>query len=134
MGRYYCGSIIGKFTSEQGPDVFQYFGTSYNWYNYYMCGCDYDPSSNKYFCQDCYTSFKDVIDKHYEEDNTRILESDIIEHQNEPVGLKYCLTDYHIPHIVKILNTIEEKFGGKEVVNNIFPLRLIAMPYHISLV
>jgi hypothetical protein len=119
MGRYYCGSISGEFTSEQNPDIFEIFGDSYNWYNYYICGCEYNPIYDELFCQDCFKSIQDVIDKHMEEDGTPILKLDIYEHQQEPIGLKYHLTDHHIPHIIETLNNIEEKLGGKQVVNNI---------------
>jgi len=119
MGRYYFGSISGKFTNEQSPDVFEYFGTSWKWYNYYICGCDYEPNSDILFCNNCFTSIQDVMDKHMEDAGTKILESDIIEYQQKQVGLRYHFVDENIPNIIETLNDIEEKLGGKNVVNNI---------------
>ena len=128
MGRYYSGSIGGKFTSEQSPDVFQHFGSAYKWYNYYICACDYNPTNDDFFCKKCFTSMQDVINAHIKDEGTSITMNDIIEHQNEPVGLKYYFTEYDIPIIVNKLDDIERAISNKSYVRDV----LIELNYSIS--
>lgn len=119
MGRYYCGSISGKFTDKQSPNIFEYFGTIYNWYNYYICGCNYEPTYDELFCQSCFHSMEEVIIKHIEENGTPISKSEIIEHQHDPIGLKYHFTGNHIPYITGKLNDIEKLLGGKYKISTV---------------
>jgi hypothetical protein len=77
MGRYYSGSISGKFWfAIQDSDDASNFGVEHKYlYYYHVCGCEYQESNPNLYCTSCYPS--------YEEHMKDIIENDIEDHHNQ---------------------------------------------------
>jgi hypothetical protein len=77
MGRYYTGSISGKFWfAIQDSDDASNFGVEYKYlYYYHVCGCEYEESNPNLYCSSCYVSY----DEHMKD----MIENDIEDHDNQ---------------------------------------------------
>jgi hypothetical protein len=114
MGRYYSGSIAGKFWfGVQSSEDASHFGVSPDkFYAYYGCNCnatndvnDDEEHDNYIYCIKCYTSLQDHLDKTEEDrayDRTFYQEGEI----------SYDFQTEHLPAIRLKVEELEQKIGA----------------------
>lgn len=111
MGRYYDGSITGKFWfGIQNSDDASYFGVEYKqFYHYYVCNCtiDEEPTENNTYCNECYSS--------YEEHKESIIEEEINDDTNKTWDISeneiyYCFNIETIDNVKEKVDELENKY------------------------
>jgi hypothetical protein len=124
MGRYYNGTISGKFwfgvQSSRDLSNFkeQPFEEPTELYYYYECGCTVECMDYKY-CSNCYKSYKDHYNAYfdnllYKED--KIKKGKIIAYLTNVI--EYNFDDTEIPFIQNKLDELEEEIGI-DLINNL---------------
>ncbi len=118
MGRYYHGTIAGKFwftiQSSYDPDHFKKEQKTYTEVKqYYSCTC-YVENEKKIFCNQCYSSY----DEHYNSLD-EVDKSDVLTYGKplyyETNQIKYTFDIYDINFITKRLNELEKQINIDEL-------------------
>ncbi len=132
MGRYYHGTISGKFVcavqSSYDPSLFkdpELYEIPNEYYLYYVCKCLLE-NDNNLFCNQCYTNYEDHYDNIDESDkqdiNNRINEnknSDDTKLLAYPSGyIKYQFDTSDLNYLEQKLNQIEAEIGY-DIINNL---------------
>ncbi len=115
MGRYYNGTIAGKFwfsvQSSYDPDHFKNEPNTFKEVKqYYSCTC-YVENDKKPFCIECYLDYNDHYNSLDEIDKSDILQfGDSIYYETNQV--KYTFDSDELEFINEILNELENKIGS----------------------
>lgn len=117
MGRYYSGSIEGKFWfGIQGSnDIENLINIQANEPKLLWIGCNcYIEDENDEYCKDCYDSLEDFLDKEEED-----IENGI--HFYEDNEISYDVDESYLQELKNALETIEKTFDDhlKELCNKL---------------
>jgi len=117
MGRYYSGSIEGKFWVglQSSNDIENLINIQANEPKLLWIGCNcYIEDENDEYCKDCYDSLEDFLDKEGEN-----IENGI--HFYEDNEIVYEIDEGHLQELNETLTTIEESFDVqlKELCNKL---------------
>jgi hypothetical protein len=118
MGRYYNGTIAGKFwfsiQSSYDPEYFKKEPNTYKEVNYYYsCSC-YVENNKKPFCLECYLDYDD----HYNSLD-EIDKSDVSKYGNplyySSNQVKYIFDSDELEFVNQILNELENQIGSSVI-------------------
>lgn len=117
MGRYYHGTIAGKFwctiQSSYDPDFFKSQPDSCtDVKQYYSCTC-YVENDKKLFCIECYSNYDDHYNSLDEIDKSDFEYGKSISYQTNQV--KYTFDSDDLEFIDKTLNDLEKQIGSNVI-------------------
>ena len=113
MGRYYHGTISGKFwfavQSSSDPTSFKdpsNFVNPEEEYAYYFCGCSVE-NKDELYCSSCYSNY----DEHYEDyDNDNIIKGELLACPSNYIS--YSFDESELDFISNKLIELENKIGN----------------------
>jgi hypothetical protein len=115
MGRYYHGTISGKFwfgiQSSSDPSSFkdsETFIEPTEGYEYYCCGCNVD-SKDDLFCSECYSSYEEHYDELDEYTKGDVLSGELIGHLNN--NINYSFDESELDFVSNKLIELENEIG-----------------------
>ena len=117
MGRYYYGTISGKFwfAIQSSDDASNFKDTNFitpeEYYCYYHCGCEVTNMNNEY-CHSCYSNYED----HYEcldECDISCIDDKLLAHRSNHI--KYEFDSTELDFINSVLEKLENEIGKDNI-------------------
>ena len=115
MGRYYNGTISGKFwfAIQSSNDASSFkdpttFVEPEEGYDYYCCGCNVE-NKNNLFCSECYYSYEEHYDKLDEYTKEDILPGELIGHLSNHIY--YSFDESELEFVSNKLIELEKEIG-----------------------
>ena len=116
MGRYYFGSIKGKFwfAIQSSGDATNFknpinFPGPIRCYDYSQCCC-FVEDFDKLYCNECYSSYEEHYNNIDDDCKDYYYDDALIQENNY---VKYIFKKYELKYINKILNELEEQIGSE---------------------
>ena len=114
MGRYYNGTISGKFWFgiQDSHDASNFTNTLIippQYYSYYVCGCDV-KDNNEYYCYECFSNYDSHLSSMEENDKLAI---DTLLLAFESNNIKYNFDTSDLEFINTTLQELENIIGSK---------------------
>ena len=135
MGRYYHGTISGKFwfgiqnssdaSSFKDPELYD---PPQEYYEYYICGCEVEKNENLY-CNQCYSTYQEHYDDLDDFDKENIDDNDEND-ENEQEKLlaqssnhiKYEFDESELKYMDKVISDLESTIKsniGSDIINEL---------------
>jgi hypothetical protein len=117
MGRYYNGTISGKFwfAIQSSNDATNFKNKDFiepdEYYSYYSCGCEVEDI-NKLYCNNCFSTYDDHINS-LDDYDVKCVDNKLIAYMSNHI--KYIFEADELEFVQSVLKKLEEEIGKDNI-------------------